>query len=109
VLVVTLRCAIPLAVATALLATIPAAAAPAANRSVRMNELQVIGTHNSYKREITEREQAAYDAAVQKPGDYDQFLAYSHAPLQQQFTGQGCAGWSSTCSRTRRAASTTSR
>jgi len=91
-LVVTLRCAIPIAVATALLATTPVTAAPAAKRSVRMNELQVIGTHNSYKREISEREQAAYDAAVEKPGDYDQFLAYSHAPIGQQFAGQRVRG-----------------
>jgi hypothetical protein len=34
---------------------------------VRMNELQVIGTHNSYKRELTETEQATYDGPSSSP------------------------------------------
>jgi hypothetical protein len=42
---------------------------------VRLNELQVIGTHNSYHREISEREQTAYETAINTPGDYDAFLA----------------------------------
>jgi hypothetical protein len=54
----------------------PAAAAPPAKKGeVRMNEVQVIGTHNSYKREISEAEEAAYEAAINKPDDYDKFLA----------------------------------
>ena len=60
--------------------------------AVRLNELQVIGTHNSYHREISEREQAAYEAALNIPGDYDAFLAYSHATLPQQFERQGVRG-----------------
>jgi hypothetical protein len=59
---------------------------------VRINELQVVGTHNSYKREISEREQAAYDAAINTPGDYDAFLAYSHATLPRQFARQNVRG-----------------
>jgi len=59
---------------------------------VRLNELQIIGTHNSYHREISEREQAAYEAALNIPGDYDAFLAYSHATLPQQFERQGVRG-----------------
>ena len=59
---------------------------------VRLNQLQVIGTHNSYHREISEREQAAYDAAINTPGDYDAFLAYSHATLPRQFARQNVRG-----------------
>jgi Phosphoinositide phospholipase C, Ca2+-dependent len=59
---------------------------------VRMNELQIIGTHNSYKREISEEEQAVYEEAIDTPGDYDRFLAYSHAPIGQQFAGQDVRG-----------------
>ena len=64
--------------APAVAALLAAAAAPASADSddrVRMNELQVIGTHNSYKREISEAEQDAYDDAIDTPGDYDAFLA----------------------------------
>jgi hypothetical protein len=60
--------------------------------SVRMNELQVIGTHNSYKREISEAEQHTYEAAINKPGDYEELLAYSHASLPQQLGRQGVRG-----------------
>lgn len=59
---------------------------------VRVNELQVIGTHNSYHREISEPEQAAYEAAIDTPGDYDAFLAYSHATLPRQFARQNVRG-----------------
>ena len=88
-----LRSASLAAAVTALIGASAAAAAPPAGKGpVRINELQVIGTHNSYKREISEREQAAYEAAIDKPGDYDQFLAYSHAPIAQQFDGQRVRG-----------------
>ncbi|MEA2273532.1 MAG: hypothetical protein QOI98_2240 [Solirubrobacteraceae bacterium] len=60
--------------------------------TVRVNELQVIGTHNSYHREISKREQAAYDAAINTPGDYDAYLAYSHATLQRQLGDQDVRG-----------------
>jgi len=59
---------------------------------VRVNEVQVIGTHNSYHREISEREQAAYEAAINTPGDYDAYLAYSHATLPRQFVRQNVRG-----------------
>ncbi|MDQ3630368.1 MAG: phosphatidylinositol-specific phospholipase C1-like protein [Actinomycetota bacterium] len=59
---------------------------------VRLNELQVIGTHNSYKRETSEREQDEYDALISTPGDYDAFLAYSHAKLAPQFGRQDVRG-----------------
>jgi hypothetical protein len=68
----------------------PAAAAPGG--AVRMNEVQLIGTHNSYKREISEAEQWLYDTAINMPGDYDRTLAYSHAPIAQQLGGQRVRG-----------------
>lgn len=72
----------------------PAAAAPppAGAGPVRMNELQVIGTHNSYKRELSEVEQAEYDEIIATPGDYDAFLAYSHATIPNQFGRQQVRG-----------------
>jgi hypothetical protein len=73
-----------------------AAGAPALGASrgapVRMNETQVIGTHNSYHREISPLEQATYDQLIRKPGDYAQFLAYSHASLTNQFERQDVRG-----------------
>jgi hypothetical protein len=66
------------------------AAAPAAAQN--MNEIQVIGTHNSYHREISEAEQDAYDQLIQTPGDYDQYLAYSHASIPDQLEQQDVRG-----------------
>jgi Phosphoinositide phospholipase C, Ca2+-dependent len=82
--------------ALSLIALLAAAAAPAAaddgGSRVRMNELQVMGTHNSYKREISEAEQDVYEDAINTPGDYDEFLAYSHASLPRQFQRQSVRG-----------------
>ena len=57
-----------------------------------MNQIQVINTHNSYKREIGPAEQATYDLLTGKPGDYAGGIAYSHASLAQQFAGQDVRG-----------------
>lgn len=87
-----------IAIALACLSGTAAAAAGAApgdggrDARIRMNELQVIGTHNSYKREIPEAEQAKYDELIQTPGDYDRFLEYSHASLPNQFARQAVRG-----------------
>jgi hypothetical protein len=54
------------------------------NSGLRMNQVQQIGSHNSYHRELNPAEQA-----VQKqlnPGVVDLF--YSHAPVQQQLEDQ---------------------
>lgn len=51
----------------------------ATERPLRMNEIQVIATHNSYKRELPKVEQAAHDALYGGAPIYDGFLAYSHA------------------------------
>jgi Phosphoinositide phospholipase C, Ca2+-dependent len=60
--------------------------------SVRMNEIQVIGTHNSYKRELTRTEERTYDEIIATPGDYEQFLAYSHPSIPNQFARQEVRG-----------------
>ncbi len=59
---------------------------------IRIDELQVVGTHNSYHRETSPSEQAAYDALIATPGDYAAFLRYSHAPPAQQLGRQGVRG-----------------
>jgi hypothetical protein len=76
-----------LALLAALAVTTPAAAA-----GPDMNQIQAIGTHNSYHRELTEPEQATYDQIISTPGDYDQFLAYSHARIPAQFERQDARG-----------------
>ncbi|HEV3480677.1 MAG TPA: phosphatidylinositol-specific phospholipase C1-like protein [Gaiellaceae bacterium] len=89
----------PTAVLTVIAAGVLAAAVaaasagpPAGKGPVRVNELQAIGTHNSYKRELSEAEQAEYDEIIATPGDYDEFLAYSHASIANQFEHQDVRG-----------------
>jgi hypothetical protein len=60
--------------------------------AVRMNQIQTINTHNSYKRETSEAEQNAFDALIQRPDNYDNSLAYSHASLTRQFDDQDVRG-----------------
>jgi Phosphoinositide phospholipase C, Ca2+-dependent len=57
-----------------------------------MNEIQVIGTHNSYKRELSQPEQAEYDRIIATPGDYYEFLLYSHESIATQFGRQSVRG-----------------
>ncbi|HEX2125420.1 MAG TPA: Ca2+-dependent phosphoinositide-specific phospholipase C [Thermoleophilaceae bacterium] len=61
-------------------------------RPLRMNEIQVIGTHNSYHRELSGPERAAHDAVYGGLPIYDAFLAYSHASLPNQLRRQGVRG-----------------
>jgi Phosphoinositide phospholipase C, Ca2+-dependent len=80
-----------------LLAGLVAGSAAAATKrdggsSVRMNEIQVIGTHNSYKRELSRTEERTYDQIIATPGDYEQFLAYSHPSIPNQFARQEVRG-----------------
>jgi hypothetical protein len=84
--------ALAAALVVAVAATSTTGGPPAGKGPVRMNEIQVIGTHNSYKRELSETEQATYDAIIATPGDYDEFLAYSHASIPSQFTYQDVRG-----------------
>jgi Phosphoinositide phospholipase C, Ca2+-dependent len=60
--------------------------------SLRMNEIQVIGTHNSYHRELSKPERAVHDAIYGGAPIYDNFLAYSHASLPNQLGRQGARG-----------------
>lgn len=69
-----------------------AAKAGGAQRSLRMNEIQVIGTHNSYHRELSKAEHGAYDAIFGGAPVYDALLAYSHASLPNQLSRQGARG-----------------
>jgi hypothetical protein len=77
---------------TLLLALILAPSAGAARSSPLMNEVQVIGTHNSYHREIPKVEEAAYEDLINSPDDYDRFLAYSHATIPNQLAHQDVRG-----------------
>ena len=70
-------------------AVTPGRSAPEA---VRMNQVQVIGTHNSYHREVSAAEQSAYDALVGTPGSYSSSLAYSHAAIGDQLAQQEVRG-----------------
>ena len=45
-----------------------------------MNEIQVVGTHNSYHREISRAERTIFERFVPSPSDY----YYSHATFQNQ-------------------------
>jgi len=84
-----------LAAATLALAAVPGAAfaqGRPGKRPLRMNEIQVIGTHNSYHRELSEAGQAAHDSFYGGAAIYDGFLAYSHASLPNQLGRQGARG-----------------
>jgi hypothetical protein len=81
-----------LAFATASVAAGPVAGKQPGPGQVRMNEVQVIGTHNSYHREISRPEQALYDELIERPNDYEDFLAYSHASIPTQFAAQNVRG-----------------
>ncbi len=61
-----------------------AAPAPPSRDVTRMNNVQVIGTHNGYHRELPEDEKAVQLA--QNPAAIDLF--YSHASLRSQLAGQ---------------------
>lgn len=67
-------------------------ALPAAAAAARIDHLQVIATHNSYKGETSPAEQAELDRAAGIPGLYAKFYAYSHVPLRQQLDRQAVRG-----------------
>jgi hypothetical protein len=77
---------------TLALAALAAPSASVANGPLRMNEIQVIGTHNSYHRELSKAEHAAFDAIFGGAPIYDALLAYSHASLPNQLSRQGARG-----------------
>src|SRR5512139_1000476 len=79
------------AATTAVLATalsagsvqVPAAAA--STEGLRLNQIQVIGTHNSYHVEPNDKEWSVISTMAEPQA---RGLQYSHAPLGQQFSGQ---------------------
>jgi hypothetical protein len=85
------RTVLALTLALAVATAASANGAPA-KRPLRMNEIQVIGTHNSYHRELSEPAQAAHDSIYGGAAIYDGFLAYSHASLPNQLGRQGARG-----------------
>ena len=88
-----LAAAVALALAaTALVPTAAAANGRSAGPALRMNEIQVIGTHNSYHRELSAAERVAHDAVYGGAPIYENFLAYSHASLPNQLRLQGARG-----------------
>jgi hypothetical protein len=67
-----------------LLSTLPClAAAPDSNSAVKINQIQVIGTHNSYHAGLASSEAKLLE---QKNPTLYQALEYRHAPLDQQLT-----------------------
>ena len=89
--------ALPLtfALAAAVLAAAPGRATgngEGSQRPLRLNEIQVIGTHNSYHRELSKPERAAHDAVYDGAAIYENFLAYSHASLPNQLRRQRVRG-----------------
>lgn len=80
----------PLAVAAGLvvLGLAPVAPSPAAGSvddEVRINEVQVVGTHNSYKRFVSPPEEALLRSFI---GDGVDLMQYQHEPLPVQFQSQ---------------------
>ncbi|KAF2722524.1 hypothetical protein K431DRAFT_45285 [Polychaeton citri CBS 116435] len=55
------------------------------SHDLRLNEIQVIGTHNSYHREISLAERYTFEELVEQPEDY----YYSHATWSNQLSYQG--------------------
>jgi len=90
----TCRALATVAVTLVLAAAVPggAGAGGGAVGPLRMNEIQVIGTHNSYHRELSGPERAAHDAVYGGAPIYEAFLAYSHASLPNQLRRQGVRG-----------------
>jgi hypothetical protein len=64
------------------IATLPECSHNASN--LRMNQIQVVGTHNSYHREISLAERAIFEKYVPGPQNY----YYSHATFQNQLDHQ---------------------
>lgn len=85
------RALMTLSLAAALLPAAAASAAPS-RPPVRLNQIQVIGTHNSYHREMPAAQQAVYEQLIDTPGDYGKYLAYSHATLPNQLAYQDVRG-----------------
>jgi hypothetical protein len=77
-----------LAAAAAALALPAISSAAEANSKVHFNQIQVIGTHDSYHRELTPPERAAFDTVAGRPGAYEQDTGYSHLTIKRQLARQ---------------------
>jgi hypothetical protein len=80
------------AFAAALAACLLAPATAWSDGGLRMNQVQVIGTHNSYKRETTPAERQMLDTLINAPGEYAKLLDYAHASLPNQLGRQDVRG-----------------
>lgn len=67
-------------------AAAPLAAAPDPDAGVRLNQVQVVGSHNSYHLEPPPAEKRVRMLVA---GEGEQALEYTHAPLGTQFATQG--------------------
>jgi hypothetical protein len=67
------------------LLVLPAAQSRASAPELRLNQIQVIGTHNSYHLEAPQSEAGPISVVG---GPVTKGLVYSHAPLDQQFAGE---------------------
>ena len=65
------------------------------DRLVHLNQLQVVGSHNSYHVLATQEERDLRRSFI---GDEENSLEYGHDPLAVQFSARRCARSSSTCS-----------
>jgi hypothetical protein len=74
------------AAATAL--ALPALAAAEPNSKVHFNQIQVIGTHDSYHRELLPAERVAFDNIAGRAGAYEQDTGYSHLTIKRQLARQ---------------------
>lgn len=79
-----MRCLWCVALMSVSLSFSPAASADERERPVRLNDLQVIGTHNSYHLEATGKE-----SFIRRDAGYDDSaVAYSHLPVIEQLGSQ---------------------
>lgn len=58
---------------------------PAIDETVHLNEVQVVGSHNSYHVEASNAESDLRRSVI---GDEENGLQYNHAPLEEQFSDQ---------------------
>lgn len=50
---------------------------------IRLNHIQVIGTHNSYHREVTRTERDVFEKYVPSPEDY--YYSHPELPIQLEY------------------------
>jgi hypothetical protein len=73
---------------------------------VHLNQIQVIGSHNSYKQMVSPAEDALRRQFI---GQADDLMTYQHRPLAEQFQSERSARSRSTSTSTRPVAATRTR